>query len=153
MELKVTIDVSGWESLIQSIKDNLNGDHLLSDSPQLIRNDISNQFTSQGTPAWKPLSEMRFRQRAAKDSTNFLILIDSGSLLASWVSTETSGHVEIVTTDSLTIGTSLDKAAILHGGGTNSKGFYVPARPVVWSENVLQSIAESVAGHLLETTK
>lgn len=153
MDLKVTIDVSGWESLIQDIKNNLNGDQLLARSSQLIRDDISKQFIDQGTPAWKPLSEMRFRQRAKKNSANLLILIDSGSLLTSWVSTEVAGHVEVITTDSITVGTSLEKAEVLHGGGVNKKGFYVPARPVVWSENVLQSIAESVAERLLESTK
>ena len=149
LSLSIDADFSSWIKLLEDIQVNCNAENLLSDAGKLMTTDVGNQFLEQGDPDWEPLSEKRIRIRARKNSLNLLTLIDTGSLLRSWISDTSTDHVMIVDDESITVGTNKPKAALLQGGGQNEDGAYVPARPIRFREQVVEEIANSVLGKLV----
>lgn len=110
-----------------------------------IAGELGRGFQSSQSPsgeAWAPLK----RRRPKGHNPGSRPLIDTGDMMLSVIS-DTGGHVEQITGDSLTYGTSNWKAKIHQKGNPSGN---LPARPMVgWTEGSSDYAAEAVANHLV----
>lgn len=92
---------------------------------KLIGNDqltsVLDTFAAEGRPTkWKDLAPLTKRMRAKKGKYPGKILQVTGSYLRSW-------NYKLIQ-DGVSIGTGDSRAKLLNEGGTNDRGFQVPAR-------------------------
>lgn len=137
---------------------------LLQQTADLLREDVLIQFQSGGIPAWKPLAASTVRQKARQgyprlnrkgeevatlmQQGNFgpeNILIRTGALLSSWTQKQDPDHIEEITGDSVSVGSSLPYAAYHQTGGKR-----LPARPMTITPRALKKIEELFAGKLAQ---
>lgn len=143
----------------------------------ILREDVARQFQAGGIPAWAPLSPntIAAKRRAAQPRVtrkgpppssiiqqgNFgpeSILVRSAALYSSWTDKDDSHHIEEISADAVTIGSSLPYAAVHQDGASfitrpfgRGKGVLVtiPARPVTITPEALKRI-ELLAAQLQE---
>ena len=150
MTLNIQFMPEGWLKEIDQIRENCNAANLLKDAGAILRADIESIFWGEGQSVWAPLSPRRLSERADGGlwgGPDPVKLIDTEGLIISW--TQPGGdHVEIIDSDSITVGTNLFYAGLQQYGGINEEGFEVPARPVWFRESALYDIADSVVVNL-----
>ena len=110
-----------------------------------LAGDLAESFlksnSSGGTP-WAPLKSPRPKGH----NQGLRPLIDTGALMRSVVSNG-AGHIEIVTEDSTTFGTSIDYASIQQDG---SKKKQIPARPFIGiPDKSIDKATEMLSQHII----
>ncbi|QDT41063.1 Phage virion morphogenesis family protein [Gimesia alba] len=99
---------------------------MLAEWSDILAGDLSQSFLNSETPdgeGWEPLK----RRRPKGHNQGERPLIDIGALMQSVVS-DGQGHIEIITADSMTFGTSVEYAGVHQFG---RKDGTVPARPFI----------------------
>jgi len=147
MTLEVQFDCTGWSEMISTMMSNCTIENLLKDAGEILNEDIASQFWEQGDPVWLPLSPRRMEERHRNGESDPAILIESGALLRSW--SEPGGdHIEIIGSDSITVGSTLFYAELQQYGGANAEQSHVPPRPVRLREEAISQVAEQIIVHL-----
>ena len=143
------IDDKQIQALLKKL-DNLNPKNLES-ALKVIGNDqlvsVQDTFAAEGRPEkWKDLAPMTKRMRAKKGKYPGKMLQVTGSYLRSW-------NYKLIQ-DGVSIGTADSRAKLLNEGGTNERGFQVPARKqdVVMPQDIIRHI-DTLNKKIQEVTK
>lgn len=128
-----------------------------------LRADALEQFQAGGKPAWKPLSQRTIdaKRRAGYPRLNRKgqipknmvqngkfgpenILMRTGALLSSWTQEQDPDHTELVTAESVTIGSTVDYAGVHQQGGGN-----VPKRSINVTGEAQRDVAKMAAHYIV----
>lgn len=129
-----------------------------------LRQDALEQFQAGGIPGWKPLSPRTIEgkrragyprlNRRGQIPKNMIqnghfgpenILMRTGALLSSWTQEQDPDHVELITAESVTTGSSVSYAGVHQQGGGN-----VPKRPINVTDDAQRDVAK-MAEHFIVT--
>lgn len=133
-----------------------------------LREDALQQFQSGGDPAWPPLAESTVKAKRAMGyprlnrrgqiPRNMLqngrfgpenILMRTGALLSSWTQEQDPDHVEIVTEESVSTGSTVAYA------GAHQEGKGVPKRAINVTDEAVRDVTNMAATYIVsgEETK
>lgn len=173
----IRLDLSGLEKFLAELASRLEGP-VLERVAEILREDVVRQFHTGGIPAWRPLSSRTVaakrragyprltRKGVAPKSLHQVgvfgpgnVLMRTGALFSSWTNKRDPNHVQTLSPEGVSIGSSLVYARTHQMGRTfTAKPFgrgkpvsiTVPARPIVVTDGALHRIAADIPRIALE---